>query len=992
MWNTLTSLRRSSKEVRARVRRKKPGIRLAVEALEARSVPSAVPGSLDVLATRTAAGPAGTHYYRVDLSAAHNLVRYFSVDSPFSVSDTALANALTDDNSLTHSGIDEALERYAAELPDVAVLRAGHDKIGKAKVKVDGPLAVIEPGTGPIQLPASVQIVAVDLRDLPAIDELNEILPQMVVPALATPVSQLVHLVRTHDGPKDEVFSPFNVYSTNVGQVQPPPLPATGTRDLPIVLIVGEQIAPQAADFAATLRAAGRAWIAGESVRLEVAESEWQGIGKDGLAVRTETLINVVDQPPTVLPNQVAAQDNPFDPATATYRHDFTIAPGALAVTVSVDGQATDDLDLFLVHDANGDGIFDLYSEYVAFGATGSADETVYLASPLAGNYEVFVHGYSVPSGTTTFTLAIGMTTGAPLPDELQPDLAVDLILGSNGTTGDDRYAALAAQIIGVTPPTVAGPVERTSPAVVDPFGYIHPESNERGELRAALIAAHGAARRFFPYFPVVGDTIDERLIETLGLVDQSDTTDRLEAWRILRRFGESLHDGHQFVFNFYGFDERQGILPVQLEHPDNQVRPIVRHSLAPGVNPGDTIVALEGRPIEQVYAEELARTSAATPGYQYDIADRFIYWMTGPMTLTLEDTYGVQRTVTVPVVPQEVYFELSDRGVSDRANGLLGDLGAPQLFYLNMNGFTTPTGSALRAAIREATASGAAGMVLDMRGYPGVDHYEAAMRLIGAPFHSPIFNVPTYEGVHNFSVSSDQYTLPPLGAPRFDGPIVLLTGPHAVSAAENFMQMLVGADRVTVVGQRSAGTNGNITGIQVPGGFGFTFTGMEVLNPDGSRFHGIGIEPDVYVPITAEDLRDGIDRDLLTAIGLLGGPPAPSSSSSNQGASLLSSGSSPQSGATGLASPGIDFSAASTSLWEHAGAAMANFQPIDDDGFVSLDRYDSAASHASTELGGSDDDESGGYSDRDFYFVLLGRKKKDMPADFASAVFGDEM
>jgi hypothetical protein len=211
---------------------------------------------------------------------------------------------------------------------------------------------------------------------------------------------------------------------------------------------------------------------------------------------------------------------------------------------------------------------------------------------------------------------------------------------------------------------------------------------------------------------------------------------------------------------------------------------------------------------------------------------------------------------------------------VSDRQNGALADLGASQLYYLNLNGFTTSSDAAMRAAIDEA--AGAAGLVLDMRGYPGVNHYEVAARLIQDPFFSAIFKVNQFNGVDDSSISTAQYPLFPAGAPSFDGPIVLLTGPHAVSAAENFMQMLVGADRVTVVGQRSAGTNGNITGVQVPGGFGFSYTGMEVLNPDGSQHHGIGIEPDVYVPLTAEDLRDGIDRDLLTAIGLLTGNQAP--------------------------------------------------------------------------------------------------------------------
>src|SRR5262249_8300745 len=106
--------------------------------------------------------------------------------------------------------------------------------------------------------------------------------------------------------------------------------------------------------------------------------------------------------------------------------------------------------------------------------------------------------------------------------------------------------------------------------------------------------------------------------------------------------------------------------------------------------------------------------------------------------------------------------------------------------------------------------------------------------------------------------------------AAAYSGPIVLLTGPHAASAAENFMQLLVGAHRLqAVVGRQSAGTNGSATGLTLPGGFGFTFTRMEVRNPDGSPFHGVGIVPDIVVPMDARDLANGVDRDLLTAIPL---------------------------------------------------------------------------------------------------------------------------
>jgi hypothetical protein len=44
----------------------------------------------------------------------------------------------------------------------------------------------------------------------------------------------------------------------------------------------------------------------------------------------------------------------------------------------------------------------------------------------------------------------------------------------------------------------------------------------------------------------------------------------------------------------------------------------------------------------------------------------------------------------------------------------------------------------------------------------------------------------------------------------------------------------------------------------------------MRLLNPDGSRHHGIGIVPDVDTSLAAVDLRDGVDRDLLAAIEVL--------------------------------------------------------------------------------------------------------------------------
>ena len=46
----------------------------------------------------------------------------------------------------------------------------------------------------------------------------------------------------------------------------------------------------------------------------------------------------------------------------------------------------------------------------------------------------------------------------------------------------------------------------------------------------------------------------------------------------------------------------------------------------------------------------------------------------------------------------------------------------------------------------------------------------------------------------------------------------------------------------------------------------------MQLLNPDGSRFHGIGIVPTVEVVPTAADYRDGREPEILAALALLTG------------------------------------------------------------------------------------------------------------------------
>lgn len=667
-------------------------------------------------------------------SALHAQVRFFGPVSEYRAADQALATALGSEQAW--NGSDASV--YTNALPGVACPGTAATELptlAPAEVKMVGTVAIVVPGTGEVTLPQETQAVLVDLRNLPWVPGLREAIAAAVAPALATPVQALGAKVRLHNGMVDEMFSAQNVYTMIVKRINPPDWGAEGATDLPMAMLTSATMAPDAVEAALTFRIAKRAWIVGEDLRVEVAESRFRALGKVGVAYRFRDLV---------------------------------------------------------------------------------------------------------------------LADGSRLPDMLEAD---------ERSATPECFAETILEKGALEDPAL-GEALRPTIVKIAPFDAQEPKVTPLGDTRAALIIAHGAARLFYPYFDTVGDMIDERLLETTqALPDSPMASDRV---RSLRRFGNALIDGHNFVRN--PESGITGFFGVMIE--DINGAPVVRRSMAPGVSPGDTITSIGGVSASEFMATEMALSGGATPGYNFDIAARQMLYMTGPTEYGLKDSNGVEKTVMVDPLP---FADVENVWVaSDRPAGFLSDLGASNLYYINMHSSVLSSMSAFNAALTEA--AGANGLVVDMRGYPGIDHYAAARRLIQKNFSSPLFRVPVFTGPDKREVVESNVSLTPLSNPSFAEPIVLLVGHHTVSAAENFSTMLVDAGRVTVIGRQSAGTNGNITGVQLPGLYALSFTGMEVLhaNAEKSVFHGVGIVPDMEVPLSPSDFAAGDDPELNAAIAYL--------------------------------------------------------------------------------------------------------------------------
>ncbi len=105
-------------------------------------------------------------------------------------------------------------------------------------------------------------------------------------------------------------------------------------------------------------------------------------------------------------------QDDDQDPSSASFTRTLTVDLPTAYIALAIKGRPSDDLDLFLRFDADGDGAFS-EAETVASGTSPAADEAVRLAYPVAmGRYQVLVHGYKVAGGSGSFELATDILAG----------------------------------------------------------------------------------------------------------------------------------------------------------------------------------------------------------------------------------------------------------------------------------------------------------------------------------------------------------------------------------------------------------------------------------------------------------------------------------------------------------------------------------------------------------------------------------------------------
>ena len=286
----------------------------------------------------------------------------------------------------------------------------------------------------------------------------------------------------------------------------------------------------------------------------------------------------------------------------------------------------------------------------------------------------------------------------------------------------------------------------------------------------------------------------------------------------------------------------------------------------ASGLKIGDVITGLDGKPIKELvetwrpyYAASNEPTRLRDMGRALTrgacAAATVTVRRDGRNTLTLHPA-----RVPIPTTPGEAVLSHDLPGDTFR---LLSD----KVAYLRLSSVKSA-----ELARQVEAAAGTQGLIIDIRNYPSESVvFTLGSLLVTKPTEFVRF---TNGDLANPGAFHWRPSIPSLlpGKPHYAGKVMVLVDEVSVSQAE-YTTMAFRAAGATVVGSQTAGADGNVSAIPLPGGLRTMISGIGGFYPDKKPTQRIGIVPDVEVRPTIAGIRAGRDEVLEEALRRMLGP-----------------------------------------------------------------------------------------------------------------------
>ncbi|WP_195763628.1 S41 family peptidase [Duganella guangzhouensis] len=363
------------------------------------------------------------------------------------------------------------------------------------------------------------------------------------------------------------------------------------------------------------------------------------------------------------------------------------------------------------------------------------------------------------------------------------------------------------------------------------------------------------------PYRDQIGENWDNALRESIVPVTLA--KDRSAYELAMMAVIARIHDTHANLWSSLQVRPPVGAcqLPVQIRFVEG-VAAISGYAndeagAASGLHRGDIIEAIDGVPVSQLVDSWRPYYAASNePTLLRDIAEGMTVGACESAQLKVRQVDGL-REIAVSRLPRT---GPRNRVTHDKA-GATFQLLSDDIAYIKLSSIK----SADIPGYMERSAQ-TKGLIIDIRNYPSdFVPFALGQYFIDKPTKFVRFTIGDLANPGGFKWGPE-LTIPPQ-ASRYAGKVVILVDEKSQSQSEYTAMALRAGPRATVVGSTTAGADGNVSPIPLPGGLRTMISGIGVFYPDKRPTQRTGIVPDIEVKPTIKGLRAMRDEVLDASI-----------------------------------------------------------------------------------------------------------------------------
>lgn len=355
----------------------------------------------------------------------------------------------------------------------------------------------------------------------------------------------------------------------------------------------------------------------------------------------------------------------------------------------------------------------------------------------------------------------------------------------------------------------------------------------------------NGILKEYIPYFVQAKNRLEYELTTTLLIGEVGDTHARL--WKGGIKI-DSLRGDNQ--------------IPVQVQFIENKWVVTDYYMSWSELRTGDIITHIDGKPVESIVDSIRKYYPASNEAARMRfIADDLLRSNEHTLHINYISSNQLKQNEIHLEKKSDLYYYIYKKDASKCYRFINENIG-----YISLKTIKDEDINKIKEDFKNAR-----GIIIDIRNYPST----FVPFTLGSYFVST--STPFVKFTNGNVNNPGEFIInPAIEIPKsgeiYRGKLVVIVNEKTQSSAEYHAMAFRAGNNTTIIGSQTAGADGNVSEITLPGGLKTTISGLGVYYPDKRETQRIGIVPDIEVKPTIKGIREKRDELLEKAIEIING------------------------------------------------------------------------------------------------------------------------